>query len=103
MKNCAIIIIISLIIIILLDYCLKKENYVVGPKENQCKCDNCLNKNCPKGQPNFPIGSDQLIGMVYAPRAGPLQTNYEFPKSDCACPRAFTALYNKEPFIQQFK
>lgn len=48
------------------------------------------------------FGSDQLVGLMYPPRAGPLHTNYQFPKTNEKCPRAFTAIFNQEPLLREY-
>jgi hypothetical protein len=48
------------------------------------------------------LSTDNLIGLIYPPRAGPLHTNRQFPiKQDC-CPRTFTAIYDNPPHIKKY-
>jgi len=53
-------------------------------------------------QPADKIESDQLIGLMYPPRAGPLHTNFQFPKKREKCPRPFTAIFKQEPFLRAY-
>jgi hypothetical protein len=46
--------------------------------------------------------SNQLIGLMYPPRCGPLQTNYEFPEKTGGSPTPFVAIYKQEPYLRYF-
>ena len=45
---------------------------------------------------------ENLIGMVYPPKAGPLHTNQQFPEKADGCPSPFVAIYDQQPFLRYF-
>jgi hypothetical protein len=52
------------------------------------------------------IGSNQLIGAVYPPRAGPLHANIletnEDGQNNCCPRRPFIAIYSNAPYLKYF-
>lgn len=42
----------------------------------------------------LPVGSDELIGLVYPPRLGPLHTNFEIPNPQDPCRGPFAEIYD---------
>lgn len=46
--------------------------------------------------------SNQLIGLMYPPRCGPLHTNYEFPNKEGGMVTPFVAIYEQEPYLRYF-
>lgn len=49
-----------------------------------------------------PIPNNQLIGLIYPPRAGPLHTNIEFPVKHDECPKPFHAIYEQAPYMRSY-
>ena len=99
MNKCAIITAIVIVLLLILNNQQEKFQH----ENEKCGCQQCDSMRCPSGQPaNFPLGSNQLIGKIYKPFAGPLDTGYDFPPSRSKCPRAFTAIYDSDPYLQYF-
>lgn len=49
----------------------------------------------------LPIGSNQLIGMVYPPRIGPLHTNFIVPGQKDSCSSPYAAIYDDKVVFNQ--
>ena len=45
---------------------------------------------------DLPIKSDQLIGLVYPPRLGPLHTNIEIKSDSAPCTSPFAEIYENK-------
>jgi hypothetical protein len=45
---------------------------------------------------------NELIGLIYPPKAGPLHTNIEFPTKRESCKGAFTAIYKQDPYLKVY-
>jgi len=45
---------------------------------------------------------ENLVGMIYAPRAGPLHTNREFPVKRSNVNRQFISIYDNPPSIRKY-
>lgn len=61
-----------------------------------CRC------NVPPRQVYQERRPNQIIGIINPPRAGPLQTNVQFPIREESARRPFTVLYSEAPFIRKF-
>ena len=55
-------------------------------------------------QPNKQVYAegDGLIGLIYPPRAGPLQTNREFPVKIGSPRTPFVAIYKQAPYLKPY-
>ncbi|MDC3332975.1 hypothetical protein OAV62_01920, partial [bacterium] len=43
---------------------------------------------------NLPVGSNQLVGMVYPPKLGPLHANFQLPDQKDPCTSPFAEIYD---------
>jgi hypothetical protein len=85
----------------------KSNEHYISENDGDVKCDCpnniCTSDVCPNACETDPLfKSNNLIGLMYPPRLGPLQTNYEFPLKHDSCKRPFVALYDTEPFLRQY-
>ena len=101
-NNCLVTILVVLGVIALLTTCSPSQSELYEKEDRNDQCNTCMSQNCAQGYPDFPLGADQLIGVIYKPRAGPLHTNYDFPPSCNTCPKPFTAIYDQAPYLQHF-
>lgn len=97
--NCALLTkIITVLIVVFLLSCIyngKTEGYTHGSSarvaSHQMVYDEAENQT-----------PDNLIGMIYPPRAGPLHTNIEFPVKRDTRSRSFVAIYKDAPFLRYY-